>query len=114
MIPFHDLVKKDTKFTWNPTLDKAFQKSKQVIIDLVRKGVSTFDTNRITCLASDWSKEGMGFLLLQKYCTCENERAPVCCPEGWHLVLTGSRFYTDTERRYAPIEKAKQQQSHRH
>lgn len=46
----------------------------------------------------------MGFLLLQKHCTCAIERAPVCCPEGWHLVFAGSRFCTDAEQRYAPIE----------
>ena len=104
MLPFRDLVKKESKFIWNQTLEKAFQESKQTIVKLVRKGVSTFDTKRITCLAPDWSKEGMGFLLLQKYCTCPVEKAPVCCPEGWHLVFAGSRFCTDAERRYAPIE----------
>ena len=104
MLPFRDLVKKDSKFIWNQTLEEAFQKSKQVIVKLVREGVSTFDTKKITCLAPDWSKEGMGFLLLQKHCTCAIEKAPVCCPEGWHLVFAGSRFCTDAERRYAPIE----------
>ena len=46
----------------------------------------------------------MGFLLLQKHCTCAIDRAPVCCPGGWHLVFAGSRFCTNTEQRYAPIE----------
>ena len=46
----------------------------------------------------------MGFLLLQKHCTCPIEKAPVCCPDGWHIVFAGSRFCTDAERRYAPIE----------
>ena len=86
------------------TLEKAFQESKQVIVKLVRQGVSTSDINRVTCLASDWSKESMGFLLLQKHCTCTINRAPVCCPEGWHLVFAGSRFCTNAEQRYAPIE----------
>ncbi len=78
--------------------------SKQVIVKLVRQGVSTFDMNRVTCLTPDWSKDGMGFLLLQKYCTCAIDRAPVCCPEGWRLVFAGSRFCTDAEQKYAPIE----------
>ena len=63
-----------------------------------------FRKNRVTCLAPDWSKEGMGFLLLQKYCMCTTDKAPVCYPEGWCLIFAGSRFCIDTERRYAPIE----------
>ena len=46
----------------------------------------------------------MGFLLLQKHCTCPTEKAPVCCPDGWHIVFACSRFCTDAEHRYAPIE----------
>ena len=46
----------------------------------------------------------MGFLLLQKHCTCAINRALVRCPEGWHLVFAGSRFCTDAEQRYAPIK----------
>ena len=104
MLPFWELVKKNSNFVWNEGLEKAFQQSKQVIVGLVKKGVTTFDINRTTCLAPDWSKDGMGFLLLQKHCTCPTEKAPVCCPDGWHIVFAGSRFCTDAERRYAPIE----------
>ena len=43
MLPFRDLVKKSSRFSWNQTLKKAFQESKQVIVKLVRQGVSTFD-----------------------------------------------------------------------
>ena len=71
---------------------------------MVKKGVTTFNINRVTYLAPDWSKEGMGFLLLQKYCTCPPKKAPVCCSDGWHIVFAGSRFCTDAERQYAPIE----------
>ena len=104
MLPFRDLVKKDTHFMWNESLEKAFQQSKKVIVDLVKKGVTTFDINRVTCLAPDWSKDGMGFMLLQKHCKCPTKKAPVCCPDGWCIVFAGSRFCTDAERRYAPIE----------
>jgi hypothetical protein len=30
--------------------------------------------------------------------------APNCCRGGWHLIFAGSRFTTDAESRYAPIE----------
>ena len=46
----------------------------------------------------------MGFLLLQKYCMCTTDKAPVCCPEGWRFIFAGSRFCIDAECRYAPIE----------
>ena len=35
---------------------------------------------------------------------CPTEKAPVCCPDGWHIVFAGSRFCTDAELRCAPIE----------
>ena len=104
MLPFRDLVKKNSNFTWDETINEAFSQSKQVIVNLVKDGISSFDTNRITCVATDWSKDGMGFLLLQKHCKCTLDKAPICCPEGWKLVFAGSRFCTDAESRYAPIE----------
>ena len=104
MLPFRNLVKKSSRLSWNQTLEKAFQESKQVIVKLIRQGISTFDINSVTCLAPDWSKDGMGFLLLQKHCLCAINRALVCCLEGWRLVFAGSRFRTDAEQRYAPLE----------
>lgn len=106
ILPFHDLFKRDSHFVWNQSLGNAFQHFKQVIVDLVQKGVGTFDKNWVTCLTSDWSKEGMGFLLLQKHYPCIIKAALICCPEGWHLIFAGSRFCTDAEHRYAPIEAA--------
>ena len=77
---------------------------KKVIVNLVRKGISTFKKDQAICLAPDWSKEGPGFLLLQKYCLCTINKAPVCCPKGWHLIFDGSRFCINAECRYTPIE----------
>ena len=82
-------------FVWNESLEKAFQQSKQIIVSLVKKGVTTFNINRVTCWAPDWSKEGMGFLLLQKYCMFPTEKALVCRSNGWHIVYADSRFCTD-------------------
>ena len=104
MLLFRNLVKRDSHFEWDKSLEDAFEHSKKVIVDLVKKGISTFKKNRVTCLAPDWSKEGMGFLLLQKYCMCTIDKAPVCCPEGWRLIFAGSRFCIDAEHRYAPIK----------
>lgn len=104
MQPFRDLVKKNAIFTWNDALEQAFQDSKAQIVHLVKEGIAAFDLNRVTCLAPDWSKEGMGFFVLQKYCDCLTDKAPVCCPEGWKLVFAGSRYCTSPESGYAPIE----------
>ena len=89
---------------WNQSLEDAFKDSKQVIIALVLKGVAMFDKDRVTCLAPDWSKERMGFLLLQKHCQCTIEKAPICCPKGWHLIFASSRLCTNAEHRYVSIE----------
>ena len=104
MLPFRDLLKPDSPFYWDDQLSSAFQSSKAQIISLVKDGLAAFDMTRRTCLAPDWSKHGMGFLLLQQYCDCDTKTAPVCCPEGWRLVFAGSRFCTPAESRYAPIE----------
>ena len=65
-LPFRNLLKPSTPFLWTQELQEAFDRSKEVIIKAVEKGVETFDMGKITCLATDWSKTGMGFCLLQK------------------------------------------------
>ena len=103
MKPFRHLLKPSNKFTWNEELETAFQQSKEAIIDEMKDGVRLFDLARPTCLSTDWSVSGIGFLLKQKYCQCA-PRSPTCCPDGWKLCLVGSRFTTPAESRYAPIE----------
>ena len=57
-----------------------------------------------TILISDWSKQGLGFAVLQKHCSCKsNDKDPICC-EQWKLVFCNSRHLTTAERNYAPIE----------
>ena len=104
MAPYRDLLKSGRKWFWDDTLDNLFTTSKNEIIKLVEKGVRSFEVGRPTCLATDWSKHGIGFVLLQKFCSCTMDAAPNCCKEGWHLIYAGSRFTTDAESRYAPVE----------
>ena len=95
MLPFRNLVKKSSRFSWNQTIEKAFQESKQVIVKLVRQSVSTFDINRVTCLVLDWSKDGMAILLLQKHYTCAINRSPVYCQilhRCWTKICTHRRW----------------------
>ena len=103
MNPFRHLLSPNSEFCWTQELNDAFERSKIEIVDAVRKGVKGFDPKRITCLATDWSKHGIGFCLLQKVCCCD-QITPVCCPDGWVLVLCGSRYTSPAESRYSPVE----------
>ena len=106
MAPFRDLLKTKagSKFYWDDTLDRLFRHSKEVVIQCVEDGVRSFEPHRPTCLSTDWSKTGIGFLLQQKHCQCSIDKAPHCGPGHWKLIFAGSRFVTEAESRYAPVE----------
>ena len=101
--PLRQLLKPDQKFEWSDPINNLFEESKDVIISEIDEGVRIFDKNKPTCLATDWSKDGIGFWLLQKHCNCE-KLAPFCCRDGWQITLVGSRLTHAAESRYAPIE----------
>lgn len=103
LLPFRRLLKPDTPFSWTDELDRLFEDSKTLIINEIHQGVEIFDKSRPTCLATDWSKDGIGFWLFQKHCTCTPTK-PFCCRAGWKVALVGSRFTTGAESRYAPVE----------
>ena len=105
MAPFRELLQtKTSKFYWDETLDRVFQESKLKIIDLITEGVKTYEMDRVTCISTDFSKKGLGYIMTQKYCKCQAPYSPVCGNGHWQLVLVGSRFTTPAESRYAPIE----------
>ena len=104
MTPFRELVKPHSNFVWTEELKTLFTKCKVKILSQVRDGVKHFDLHRTTCLQTDFSQSGLGYLLLQKYCSCPMDTAPVCCKQGWRLVFAGSRFTKGAETRYAPTE----------
>ena len=103
MLPFRALLKPGTTFTWNDDMQSLFEESKSVIISEIEEGVRIFDASRPTCLATDWSKTGIGFWLFQKHCNCLGNN-PFCCRDGWKITLAGSRFTHPAESRYAPVE----------
>ena len=103
MEPFRHLLRPDTPFLWSPILQDRFEKAKDMIVKEVTKGVQHFEVGRPTCLATDWSKLGLGFFLLQKWCACKSLH-PRCCTDGWKLVLAGGRFTSPAESRYSPVE----------
>ena len=103
LLPFRQLLKPGTPFTWNKDLDKVFNESKSIIIVEIEEGVRIFDKKKPTCLATDWSKNDIGYWFRQKHCQCP-QNTPFCCPTGWKTTLVGSRFTHAAESRYAPIE----------
>ena len=84
-------------------MDEIFEKSKMKIVDEIIEGVRIFDINKPTLLATDWSKIGIGHVLLQKHCDCSDEKI-YCCLTGWKVTLIGSQFTSPAESRYKPIE----------
>ena len=106
MEDFRHLLKPDTwseGFTWNDELVDKFNIAKEEIVKAVTDGVKYFDVKKQTCLATDWSRQGIGFFLLQKWCEC-TQIHPRCCNDGWKLVLAGGRFTRPAESRYSPVE----------
>jgi hypothetical protein len=65
--------------------------------------VKIFDITRRTCLRKDWSKNGIGYFLAQKHCGCDSQSFG-CCSDGWRITLAGSRFLSQAESNYAPVE----------
>ena len=104
MAPFRQFLSPRVKFVWNHELDQVFEKSKKEIVKAIQEGVKIFDVKRKTCLRTDWSKNGIGYMLSQKYCDCISERSFGCCEDGWKITLAGSRFLHQAEKNYAPVE----------
>ena len=103
MAPFRELLKPKSPFNWDNELYELFIASKLKILEEIERGVQIFDKSKPTCLATDWSKTGIGFWLFQKHCECSG-RTLFCCHEGWKVALVGSRFTHPAESRYAPVE----------
>ena len=103
MLPFRALLKAGQQFRWDTELQELFDESKEHIVQEIETGVRIFDKSKPTCIATDWSKTGIGFWLLQKHCDCTPVK-PFCCNGGWKVTLVGRRFTHAAESRYAPIE----------
>lgn len=106
MSPFRDLLKKPagSKVYWDEQLQLKLRQAKETICQLAKDGLSYYDRTRPTVVITDWNKEGIGFVVLQQYCSCVSADAPFCCKGGWRLALCGSRHLTAAEAGYAPIE----------
>ena len=103
MEPFKKLLAKNAEYLWTNELQTAFETAKTEIVKLVAHGVTSFQLDAYTCIVTDWSRTGIGFVKWQKRCSCTLIH-PTCCQGGWALITCGSRFCTAAETRYHPIE----------
>ena len=112
MAPFHDLLKPSNatakKVYWDSELQQLFESTKSDISELASRGLAYYDTNRRTAVITDWSKKGIGFVIMQKHCNCVNDINDQsilnCCKQGWRLAFCHSRHLDQNEQEYAPIE----------
>ena len=92
MEPLRPLLSPKNVFRWEEYHQQAFQKAKENLTSVPTLGF--FDPTRPTTLATDASrKNGLGFVLRQADLDGRS-----------HVIQAGSRFISDTEARYAPIE----------
>ena len=63
-----------------------------------------YDLRKPTCLATDWSKTGLGFSLMQKHCRCPGVADPNCGAGHWKLIFAGSKTTNESQQRYSPTE----------
>ncbi len=71
MAPFRNFLKPGTPFHWDEQLSELLMESKRAIVSAIEEGVRIFDKSKPICLATDWSKVGIGFWLFQKHCECQ-------------------------------------------
>ena len=90
LAPLRPLLSSRNDFLWTADHETAFERTKHVLSSTPT--LTFFDLRKETCLYTDASTLGIGFLLLQKH------------EDDWKLIQAGSRFLTDTESRYAVIE----------
>ena len=90
--PLRDLLKKDNAWVWGPAQQEAFQRLKA---DMASEQVlALYDPEKKTVVSSDASSFGLSAVLMQKQ-----------PPGEMRPVTYASRSTSETERRYAQIEK---------
>ena len=86
--PFWPLISPKAQYCWTDEMEEAFIQAKKQIVERVKNGIATFDTNKVTVLNMDWLQVSISMAILQKHCNCLGVDIR-CCPEGWKLMLFG-------------------------
>ena len=67
MKPFRELLRTNSEHVyWDNVSQCAFEHAKQDICKLIENGLSCYDKDKKTSLITDWSRNGIGFLLVQQ------------------------------------------------
>ena len=86
MLPFRELLKDTVPWLWDEEIDRVFMETKADLANKVEEGIKSFDPNLVTALLTDWCKHGVGFVLLQKHCSCpdkmDGSTNTLCCATG--------------------------------
>ena len=90
--PLRQLLRSDNVWSWSDAQDRSFQHVKDTLI--APETLALYDPNRPTIIAADASSTGIGAVLLQVQ--DDYKHRPVCY---------ATRSLSDTEKRYAVIEK---------
>lgn len=85
--PLRQLIEKDREWIWQPEHDEAFEKLQRMLTEA--PVLQYYDVEKPVVISVDGSKDGIGAVLLQ-------EEKP---------VAFASKAFTDSENRYAQIEK---------
>ncbi|MPC71191.1 hypothetical protein E2C01_065463 [Portunus trituberculatus] len=104
---FRELLKKPCgkSVYWDEQLQEKFHHAQDTICQLAKDGLAYYDKTRLTVALTDWSREGIRFIILQQFCHCLSAITPFCCRAGWRLALCGSRHLTAAETGYAAVER---------
>ena len=90
--PIRDLLRKDTEFVWHPQQQEAFNIIKQKLT--TAPTLAYYNVDKKVRVSADASSYGLGAVLEQEV-----------DHEQWRPVAYASRSMSDTETRYAQIEK---------
>ena len=103
LAPFRELMKKNMKWYWDDVLQQLFEQSRIYISKKIQEGITRYDITKWTAVMTDWSRQGLGFVMCQKYCICP-AITPLCCKIGWKVCMVGSSFLSPAEQNYSPAE----------
>ena len=89
--PLRELLSKSTAWVWDSAQSRAFDQVKEELSKPTT--LALYDPNAPTRVSADTSSHGLGAVLLQQF------------DGAWKPVSFASRSMSETERRYAQIEK---------
>ena len=113
--PLRVIEKKDTEFYWDENLQRCYDKVKKLVAADVT--LAYYDRNKPVTVQTDYSKQGLGAVLLQEgrpvhyaskalvgaepnYATIEGEMlAIVYATQKWHHYLYGRAFTVETDHK---------------